>query len=107
MNTRMVLTGHILEETSEVSLSELCRCCNLSAETMIKFVEQGVISPVQGQSASQWRFHSSSLVRADKAMRLKRDLNINLAGSALVLELLDEINQLRAQLQRVELPEDQ
>jgi len=106
MNTKMVLTGHILEETSEVSLSELCRCCNLSAETMIKFVEQGIISPSQGQSVNQWRFHSSSLVRADKAMRLRRDLNVNLAGSALVLELLDEIHHLRAQLQRVEFAEE-
>ena len=99
MSTTIVLTGHILEETAEMNLSELCRSCNLSAETMIEFVEQGIISPSQGRSINQWRFQSSSLVRADKAMRLKRDLNVNLAGSALVLELLDEISQLRAQLQ--------
>jgi len=98
----MVLTGHILEETSELSLSELCRCCQISAESMIELVEQGIISPSHGQTISQWRFQSSSLVRADKALRLKRDLQVNLAGTALVLELLDEIYELRTQLHRME-----
>jgi len=101
----MVLTGHILEETSELSLSELCKRCQISAESMIELVEHGIISPCHGQAISQWRFHSSSLVRADKALRLNRDLEVNLAGTALVLELLDEINILRTHLQRVDYPD--
>lgn len=105
MNTKMVLTGHILEETSELSLSELCRRCHISEESMIELIEQGIISPCHGRTISQWRFHSSSLVRADKALRLNRDLQVNLAGTALVLELLDEINELRTQLQRIDFPD--
>jgi len=32
------------------------------------------------------------------ALRLQRDLGLNLAGAALALELLDEVEALRAQL---------
>ena len=106
MNTKStnILSGHILEEAEKLSLAELCRNCHLPAESMIKLVEQGIISPCspyQKQSVSQWRFHSSSMVRADKALRLKDDLGVNLAGIALVLELLDEISELKTTIYRL------
>ena len=101
MNRTTVLSGHILEESEELSLSELCRSCQLPAESMIELVEQGIISPCQGQTISQWRFQSNSLVRVEKALRLQRDLQMNLAGTALVLELLDEIDELRTVLYRI------
>ncbi len=100
MNTKVVLTGHILEETSELSFLELCESCQTSTESMIELVEYGIISPSQGSTSSQWLFQSSSLVRADKALRLQQDLKVNLAGSALILELLDEISDLKGLLDR-------
>ncbi|MEE9351387.1 MAG: chaperone modulator CbpM [Thiotrichaceae bacterium] len=99
-----VLSGHILEETESLSMAELCKNCHQPAEAMIKLIEQGIISPCspyRQQTISEWRFHSSSLIRADKAMRIKRDLGVNLAGIALVLELLDEISELKTTLYRV------
>lgn len=101
MNTKVVLTGHILEETSELSLTELCERCRVPTESMMELVEHGIISPSEGETISQWRFHSASLIRADKALRLNQDLKVNLAGTALVLELLDEIQELRMLLYRV------
>ena len=101
MNTKVVLTGHILEETSELSFTELCESCRVPTESMIELVEHGIISPNQGKTASQWRFQSTSLVRVDKALRLKQDLKVNVAGTALILELLDEISELKALLYRV------
>ncbi len=99
MNTKVqTLSGHILEETPKLSLAELCRGCHIPAETMIELVDYGIISPCQGETTKQWRFHSTTLIRVDKAMRLKADLGVNLAGAALVLELLDEVNELRAAL---------
>jgi len=101
MNTKVVLTGHILEETSELNLSELCESCQVSLESMVELVDHGIISPSEGKTTSQWLFHSNSLVRADKAMRLQQDLKVNLAGTALILELLDEINELKGLLYRI------
>ena len=100
MNTKVVLTGHILEETSELSLTELCESCRVPTESMIELVEHGIISPSQGETTRQWRFQSASIVRADKALTLKQDLKVNVAGTALILELLDEINELKVLLYR-------
>ncbi len=100
MNTKKVniVSGYILEEESALTLAELCWTCQAPAETMIRLIDHGVIMPLEGNNSRQWRFHRSSLVRADKALRLKRDLGVNLAGTALALELLDEIDDLRKQL---------
>jgi chaperone modulatory protein CbpM len=98
IKTLKVISGKILEEGASLSLVEICQNCQVPAETIIRLMEHGVISPSQGTKSSQWRFHQSALVRADKALRLKRDLGINLAGTALVLELLDEIETMKQQL---------
>jgi len=100
MNTKTVtiLSGHILEEAAQLSLADLCDSCQIPAEHMIKLVEHGIISPCEGQSVRQWRFQGDSLVRVHKALNLQQDLGINLAGAALALELLDEIDELRSAL---------
>lgn len=93
-----VISGKILEEEASLTLVEICRNCQAPAETIISLMEYGVISPHEGAKSSQWYFHQSALIRADKALRLKRDLGINNAGVALALELMDEIEFLKGQL---------
>jgi chaperone modulatory protein CbpM len=96
-----VVSGYILEEESSLTLAELCTTCQAPAELIIRLVDHGVINPYEGATSRQWRFHRSTLIRTDKALRLKRDLGINLAGTALALELLDEIDVLRKQLNKI------
>ena len=96
--TSNVLSGNILEEGASLTLVEICHNCHTPAETVIKLIEHGVISPTKGVTSSQWRFHQTALIRVDKALRLKQDLGVNIAGVALALELLDEIDQLKQQL---------
>jgi chaperone modulatory protein CbpM len=99
MATQVILTGYILEESPKLSLVELCDHCHIQEKSMIKLVDHGIISPCKGQTASQWRFESHSLMRANKAPCLQQDLGINLAGIALALELMDEIETLKIALQ--------
>ena len=100
MNAKKVtiVSGYILEEESALTLAELCWKCQTSAETIIRLIDHGVIAPIEGASSRQWRFHRSALVRADKALRLKHDLGVNLAGVALALDLLDRIESLQSKL---------
>ena len=98
MNSQSTQIGYILEEESALSLAELCWSCHTPAETIIKLVNHGVIAPVKGNTSRQWLFHRSALIRADKALRLRQDLGINLAGVALALDLLDKIDTLQSQL---------
>ena len=94
-------TGIIVEEDFEFSLGDLCRACAMDAEWLIKLVEEGVLEPLH-TSPDKWRFSGISLQRARRVKRLQSDLGINLAGAALALELLDEIENLRERLATLE-----
>jgi len=94
-----ILNGVLIDEQVRMSLGEICRACSRHAEWVIELVEEGVLEPT-GPSPEQWRFPPDALQRALVARRLQRDLDINLAGVALALDLLDEINTLRAQLEK-------
>ena len=96
-----ILTGTILEEEVVLSLGELCRASRLSAERVIELADEGVIEPIGG-SPETWRFHGVSLQRLRCAQRLEEDLGVNTAGVALILDLLDELEHLRARLGRFE-----
>jgi chaperone modulatory protein CbpM len=64
-------------------------------------VEEGILEPA-GHNPAQWRFSGTSLQKAHIAMRLQRDLEINLAGVALALDLMDEIESLQAVVCRLQ-----
>ena len=87
----------ILEEQAELSLLDVCRACAVRAELIVELVDEGVIVPL-GREPHHWRFSGTHLRRATVAIRLQRDLGVNLAGAALALVLLDELDTLRARL---------
>ena len=72
-----------------LSLPDLCRFCQADENWVIELVDHGVLEP-EGSSVQSWRFHGVSIARAKRARRLNRDLGINAAGVALVLDLLEE-----------------
>jgi chaperone modulatory protein CbpM len=92
------LPGEIFEEYAVLSIEELCRLCAVDRTCIVEFVEEGVLKVAEVE-ASQWRFPGSALGRARKALRLQRDLELNLPGVALALELLEELEQLRRERQ--------
>lgn len=94
------LTGFILEEQTELTLGDLCRACAVESSSIMELVEEGVLTPA-GEAPGQWRFTGLHLHRARVAARLQRDLGVNLAGAALALELLEEMEVLRARLRRL------
>jgi len=96
-DTLAQLTGVILEEQVEFTLAELSRSCAVHAECIIELVDEGVLAPV-GREPRGWRFSGGQVRRASVALRLQRDLGVNLAGVALALELLDELDAVRARL---------
>ncbi|MCG6932737.1 MAG: chaperone modulator CbpM [Gallionella sp.] len=87
----------ILEEQTRLTLSDLCHACAVHDEQIIALVDAGVLEP-QGLEPGHWSFGGASLNRARRALRLQRDLDIDLAGAALAVELLDEIELLRMRL---------
>ncbi|MEW8020394.1 MAG: chaperone modulator CbpM [Candidatus Sedimenticola endophacoides] len=96
-----LLSGEIFEEEIELSLADLCRACQLPAERVFELVEQGVVEPV-GRDPARWRFQGISVRRVRCAQRLEQDLGVNVAGAALAIDLLEELERLRARLRRLE-----
>lgn len=91
-----LLTGTLIDDAQTVSLAELCRCCALPAEQVMIMVEHGIIEPLETRiTHSRWQFSGGSVVRIQRAIRLQRDLGVNMAGAALALDLLDEVQTLR------------
>ena len=98
MNNNVIesYTAAIVDDSEPVSLIKLSHCCDLSVDEILTMVNYGVIEPLDFQTSHiRWEFNSSSVVRVQIATRLQRDLDVNLAGAALALELLDEIKKLR------------
>jgi chaperone modulatory protein CbpM len=92
----------LLDEQLRLTLRDMCRICDVHAEFLAELVSEGIIEArVEGRRRAampmqQWRFDGVAVVRVQRAMRLQRDLGVNLAGVALALELLDELETLRA-----------
>jgi chaperone modulatory protein CbpM len=90
----------ILEEQTQLTLEDLCCACSVSSEQIINLVDSGVLEPI-GREPAHWHFDGISLNRARVALRLQRDIGVDLIGAALALELLDEIELLRTRLRAV------
>src|ERR1700735_5118886 len=86
------LPGTIFDESAILSIKDLSRMCSVDERHIVEFVEEGVLNVVT--VSSEWRFTGDALRRA----RLERDLELNLAGVALAVELLEELAQLRREL---------
>jgi chaperone modulatory protein CbpM len=95
------LAAELVEEDSELSLADLCRACQLPAERVFELVDEGVIEPL-GRQPARWRFRAVSIRRVRCVQRLERDLGVNVAGAALVLDLLDELERLRGRLRHAD-----
>jgi chaperone modulatory protein CbpM len=91
------LPGAIFEETAVLTVRDLSRMCAVDERHIVEFVQEGVLSVVEIDT-TEWHFSGAALRRARLALRLERDLELNLAGVALALELMDELEHLRREL---------
>ena len=98
-----ILTVEVMDsDGSTFTLHEVCERGECHAEFVIKLVSYGIISPVEPSTeARQWLFDVAALARLHKARRLQRDLKMNLPGLAMSLELLDEVQEMRREVDRL------
>jgi len=93
------LEGQLVNEDVEFTLVELCRASGASEQEVTLWVAEGAFEP-RGAGPQAWRFSGAALRRVRTAQHLAQDLEINPPGIALVLDLLDEIDALRANPRR-------
>ncbi len=83
--------GCIVEDEDPLSLDDLSRLCAVERQFILELVEEGVLEALP---SAELHFVGRSLRRARLAGRLRRDLGVNVAGAALVIELLERIDVL-------------
>src|SRR4249920_3929503 len=100
-----LLTGSVIGDEGVLSIEELARACGAEPQWIIELVAVGVLTP-QGTETSRWRFRATDLTCARRVVRLQRDFDASLDAAAVMLDLLDQIEQLRARLKRAGLDVD-
>lgn len=96
------MSEHDLIELAEAleacTFNELCERYMFDEKFIIECVDLG-ITVIEGRDEgipmTQWQFTPTAVLRIEKARRLQRDLDIRLSDMALVLDLLDELEDLR------------
>jgi len=96
-DNQAALAGEIFDDRPVLTVEELSRLCAVDRTFIVELVEEGVLS-VTEVHGGEWRFPGAALRRARTALRLQRDLEINLPGVALALELLEQLESLRREL---------
>ncbi|WP_420991989.1 chaperone modulator CbpM [Cupriavidus sp. 30B13] len=94
------LQGVLVEQEVQFTLVELSVACRADTAQVAALVEEGVI-PAHGEDPPHWRFDGTALRRTRTALRLMRDLELNVSGTAVVLDLLEQIETLRAKLRQM------
>ena len=95
------IEGSVVENEVHMSIVELSHASRTPEDMIMSWVTEGVLSPT-GSSPQDWRFGGDSLRRAKTAAHLTHDLELNIPGVALALDLLDQIAELRAHIKRGE-----
>lgn len=90
-----------LDADAPYALEEVCEACVVEKHLVLEMVEFGILNP-EGENVSNWRFSATAILRLQRARRLRRDLEINLAGIAVTLDLLDELDRTRQRVKTLE-----
>ena len=95
---RSVIDGIVVEQDLSFTLTGLRRACRSDDEAQLHaLVDEGVLAP-SGRGPEDWVFDGASLRVARTALRLAHDLDLSVAGTALVLDLLADIEVLKSRL---------
>jgi chaperone modulatory protein CbpM len=98
MNTSSISVGVCLTGEHALELAEFAAASGIEVAFVRVLVEEGLLAPAVEHPV--WRFGGEELARVRRIRRLQRDFEANLQSVAVMLDLIDEIERLRAQLHR-------
>ncbi len=96
------VTATVLDDNVTFSLAQLCELLGLDRDDLVACVQEGLVEP-RGIQPQTWSFPGQALKRLHQALRLKQDLEIDLGGAILAVELLEEAERLRMRIRTLEM----
>ena len=86
-------------EPEQLTLDGLAACAGVHPALIEHFVEYGLLEPI-ARTGTQWLFDTACIARLRMIERLRRDLGANLAGIAVILDLLDRLTSLQREVEQ-------
>ena len=90
------LAGCLLEE-SWLTLEQLAAACRVDPAWLARHLDEGLFPHVESIGGT-WRFSGTSLARAQRMRQIEHDFDATPELAALVADLLEELDTLRARL---------
>jgi chaperone modulatory protein CbpM len=94
-----ILIGSLLDDTW-LSLEQVAVACTVEPGWLVYRIDEGFFPEAQSVSGV-WRFSGSCLIRARRILQIERDFDAVPELAALVADMLDEMDRLRARLRRL------
>jgi chaperone modulatory protein CbpM len=92
------------DETDFLTLEQLCSVCALERDWLVVRVREGLIPAAGGADArssdTAWRFTTTTLARVRRMHEIERTYDAAPELAALVADMLEELDSLRARLRR-------
>ena len=82
-----------------LTLEELCSVCALERDWLVVRVREGLV-PASGTTDAEWRFTTTTLARVRRMRDIERTYDAAPELAALVADMLEEMDALRARLRR-------
>ena len=98
MTDHDIVIGIAMEEAC-LTLEQLAAACAVEPDWVVRYVHEGFFPAMSGPEA-EWRFTSATLHRARRMREVERDFEAVPELAALVADLLEEMDELRARLRR-------
>jgi hypothetical protein len=78
-----------------LSIQELAAASGIRPERVTHLVHLGVVDAI---AADPPMFRVATVTRLRRMLRLRRDLGVNLVGAAIILDLVDRLEQIQLEL---------
>lgn len=86
------------------SLDELARLGGASPALVRRYVDEGLLEAVAGNARTASFFDDNALFELRRIQRLRRELGVNISGVAVIHDLLRQIDELKAEVERLRNP---
>jgi MerR family transcriptional regulator, heat shock protein HspR len=98
-----VIRLHMVSPSNQApyTLEELARLGGVSPALLQRYVDEGLIDPIAGNMRTSFFFDDNALFELRRIQRLRRELGVNIAGVAVIHELQRQLDDLKAELDRL------
>ena len=97
-----IIEGLWLDERQEIALTKLVELSGIPEAELLELADYGAIAPIDPRAKpKQWTFTAKCIVTVRTAWRLRNSFELGPHDVALVVTLLDRIQDLEAQLRKL------